>query len=98
MGDFQTSMHEADEKVSAYIAGICQQLAALGTNIAGETDKTYVMSLAISIATQTFLQMGGNPDAGENIGEAVKQGVITTLQAYKQMGRITQRPQRGRLN
>lgn len=55
----------------------------------GQGDGVKTMSFAIAALAQTFLAMGGNASEGEAIGEIIKQGVITTLLAYKDLSRAT---------
>jgi len=93
MSEFKTALCVADEKLNDYIVNIVKVLAEQGK---GKPEGfTHSMSLAISVVAQVFLSCGGNIDKGEVVGEMVKQGLITTLKAYKDMARITHWPTGG---
>lgn len=88
--DFKTELRQADEKLNAYVTSIAQQFQQLGLSPDRRNhDVTYSMSLAIAVVAQTFLACGGNIDKGEEVGEMVKQGIITTMRAYKDQARVT---------
>ena len=89
---FQTELHEADAKLNAYVNQTAATFAAEGK---GPQGFEQAMSLAIAVTAQTFLRCGGNIDMGEVVGEMVKQGIITTLQAYKDQARATHKPTGG---
>lgn len=79
-------MHEASPETTAYIDTVVKRLRA-----ESKGNVVIAMSLAISICARIFLELSGNIDAGEKIGEMVKQGLITTLDAYKKMATATHR-------
>lgn len=80
----EVEMYEASPEMAAFVNSVCERFRQ-----ESKGNLIVAMSLAISLCAQTFLQCGGNPDQGANIGEAVKTGVITTLQAYKDAARAT---------
>lgn len=87
--EFTTELRESDEDTHAYITSIARRLQGLGMTPDGKGyDVNYSMSLAIAVVAQTFLACGGNIQKGEQVGEMVKQGLITTIKAYKDMSRI----------
>jgi hypothetical protein len=88
--DFTTELRQADEAVNNYVTAVAQHLKQLGFSPdRRQHDVTYCMSLAIAVVAQTFLACGGNIDKGEDVGEMVKQGIITTMKAYKDASRVT---------
>lgn len=79
----KTEMYEASPEVAKAINQIVQFFVSEGKG------KPHVsMSLAISVCAQVFLANGGNIDQGETIGDMVKKGIITTLDAYKSAMRV----------
>lgn len=80
----EVEMYEASPEVAQYVNGVCDRFKqeANGNLISA-------MSLAISVCAQVFLSCGGDIEKSEQIGEAVKAGVITTLGAYKNVSKAT---------
>ena len=88
--DFKTELRQPDEKLNAYVTSVAKHFQEHGMALDRRScDVTYSMSLAIAVVVQTFLACGGNIDKGEQVGEMVKQGIITTMNAYKDMSRVT---------
>ena len=88
--DFTTELLEADESLSNYISAVAQHFRELGFAPDRRSHNvTHSMSLAIAVVAQTFLACGGNIDKGEEVGEMVKQGIITTMAAYRDAMRVT---------
>jgi len=80
----KSEMHEAEPRV----ARVMEQIATTILKEGGE-DKVRGMSLAMSVLVQVFLRQGGNVEAGEEIGEMVKQGVITIMGACRDISKAT---------
>ena len=88
--DFTTELRQADEAVNNYVSAVAQHFKELGfVPDRRSHNVTHSMSLAIAVVAQTFLVCGGNIDKGEEVGEMVKQGIITTMKAYKDAARVT---------
>lgn len=83
-GNYKTEMYEATPEVAKAINQIVQFFVSEGKG------KPHVaMSLAISVCCQVFLAHGGKLEKSDEVGEMIKQGVITTLAAYKDYARTT---------
>lgn len=75
-------MYQASPEVSQFVSEVCDRFRKEGNG-----NIVVSMSLAISTCAQTFLAAGGNIQAADAVGEAVKLGFITTLKAYKDMSK-----------
>ncbi len=88
--EYKTELRQPDEKLNAYVTSVAKHFQECGMSLDRRNcDVTYSMSLGIAVVVQTFLACGGNIDKGEQVGEMVKQGIITTMNAYKDMSRVT---------
>lgn len=90
----EPEMYQAPPEVHQFIQQAVQGIiSAAATSTAADLkagqqavtiNMSTAMALVISLVAQVYLAAGGNIEKHEEIGEAIKQGVITTLQAYKQ--------------
>lgn len=84
MAELQTEIYEASPQAQMIVNQFVNFCVS-----EGKGNPTAAMALAISVCAQVFMAHGGNLDKGETIGDMVKQGIVTTLQAYKDMQKQT---------
>ncbi len=90
MVDYTTELRQADDDENKYVTTVAQRFKEMGFAPDRRNHSvTHSLSLAIAVVAQTFLACGGNIDKGEDLGEMVKQGIITTMNAYKDASRVT---------
>ena len=87
----EVEMYEATPEMAAYINEVCQHLVAESRgNYAGG------VALAISVVSQTFILLGGDVSKREMFAEAVRKGVLMTLETYATFARVNHAGTTGR--
>lgn len=85
MSEVSVAMYEAKPEIAAYVNSVVQKFLQEGTDADGKVNLTVSISLAITLCAQTFLAAGGDILKAEEIAELVKVGVISTLNAYREL-------------
>lgn len=85
-----TELYQATAEDAAFITNAVGEMVRRGKG-----NLPIVMSFAISLCSQAFLACGGNIEKREQIAEMCRQGMVTTLTTYYDMGRATNAPPEG---